>query len=167
MKKFHFFNISLKSNYFGESTKPLVRCAFGNVLPLRVCPSSLYSFWNYLPLFPLQCYSLCLRQVLLMPTDWPSESWDSAPLWIVFYFVLLCSTLQSTLRSTLTFVHFELRARTWKRMPRVDPVSPISKNFPKLMFLEMATTWKEDNYKKRIIYHAYKKHHLFTRENMF
>ena len=54
--------------------------------------------------------------------------------------VLLCSTLQSTLRSTLTFVQFELRARTWKRMPRVDPVSPISKNFPMLMFLAMTTT---------------------------
>ena len=53
---------------------------------------------------------------------------------------LICSTLQSTLRSTLTFVQFELRARTWKRMPRVDPVSPISKNFPMLMFLAMTTT---------------------------
>ena len=102
-EKVPFFNLSLKSNYFGESTKPLGPLCLWQFLPLRVCPSSLYSFWNYLPLFPLQCYSLCLRQVLLMPTDWPSESWDSAPLWIVFYFVLLYNLLyvQLWLLSTL------------------------------------------------------------------
>ena len=137
MKKFHFFNLSLKSNYFGESTKPL------GPLCLWQCFAS--AGLPFFPLFLLELFTFVPFTMLQPLSAAGVVDADRLAVGILGFCstlncVLLCSTLQSTLRSTLTFVHFELRARTWKRMPRVDPVSPISKNFPILMFLAMTTT---------------------------